>query len=230
VKLPSSAETVAFLKAETDSCLLAFSCGKDSVATWIILRDAGFCIHPFYRYLVPGLEFVEVAIDYYERRFQTPVIRVPHPSLYRLLRRAVFQPPDRMHVLSWFDIPALKYGQINKDLNFEIAGHDLWCAIGTRACDNLNRRMAFNKWGPIRQSKMEIYPIWDFTKLQVFETIKTAGVKLPIDYRLFGRSFDGLDFRFLYQIKLHFPRDYAKILEWFPLAELEVFRYEQFAR
>jgi hypothetical protein len=27
-------------------------------------------------------------------------------------------------------------------------------------------------------------------------------------------------------MKKHLPRDYARLLEWFPLADLEVFRWE----
>jgi hypothetical protein len=44
---------------------------------------------------------------------------------------------------------------------------------------------------------------------------------------MFGRSFDGLDLRFLVPLKKHRPKDYAKVLEWFPLADLEVFRWER---
>jgi hypothetical protein len=51
--------------------------------------------------------------------------------------------------------------------------------------------------------------------------------KLPIDYHLFGRSFDGMDYRFLKPIKDNFPKDFEKILEWFPLADLEIFRAEK---
>lgn len=48
--------------------------------------------------------------------------------------------------------------------------------------------------------------------------------QLPVDYKLFGRTFDGIDYRFLKPIKENFPRDYEKIITWFPLAELELFR------
>lgn len=47
---------------------------------------------------------------------------------------------------------------------------------------------------------------------------------VPPDYQWFQRSFDGLDVRFLAKIRKHAPGDYARILEWFPLAELELHR------
>ena len=52
-------------------------------------------------------------------------------------------------------------------------------------------------------------------------------VKLPIDYEMFGKSFDGLDYRFLKPIKERFPEDYAKIKEFFPLIDLEILRYDK---
>jgi len=42
--------------------------------------------------------------------------------------------------------------------------------------------------------------------------------------------FDGIDYRFMKPIKDHFPRDYQRIIEWFPLAELEIKRREFAAR
>ena len=60
---------------------------------------------------------------------------------------------------------------------------------------------------------------------KVADVIKRAGVELPVDYAWFGRSFDGIDARFLVPLKQHAPRDYQRVLEVFPLAELEVFRH-----
>lgn len=39
--------------------LLAFSRGKDSIAAWRALRDAGVEVKPFHLYLVPGLAFAD---------------------------------------------------------------------------------------------------------------------------------------------------------------------------
>jgi len=57
--------------------------------------------------------------------------------------------------------------------------------------------------------------------------IERSGIKLSVDYKIFGRSFDGLDYRFLAPIKKHFPRDWQRLCQWFPLAEAEIYRYER---
>ena len=56
--------------------------------------------------------------------------------------------------------------------------------------------------------------------------IRDRDVSLTDDYLMFGRSFDGIDHRFTSIIKQEHPEDYAKILQWFPLVELELLRYE----
>jgi len=54
--------------------------------------------------------------------------------------------------------------------------------------------------------------------------IDQAGIPLPVDYEWFGRSFDGLDFRFLEPMSRFAPADYERVLDWFPLADVQMFR------
>ena len=54
--------------------------------------------------------------------------------------------------------------------------------------------------------------------------INENNCKVPIDYKIFGRSFDGLVYRFMLPLKKYFPNDYAKIKEYFPLIDLEIER------
>ena len=83
------------LAADGRPVLLAFSCGKDSLAAWLAMRDMGIEVIPAYLYYVPGLRFVDEELDYFEQKFQTRIKRYPHPSLYRWLNNAVFQAPER---------------------------------------------------------------------------------------------------------------------------------------
>lgn len=81
-----------------DTILLAFSRGKDSIAAWISLRDSKLFkrIIPIYLYLVPGLNFEEDDLKYFEDVFQTHIMQLPHPSLYRMMFNNVFQPLGRI--------------------------------------------------------------------------------------------------------------------------------------
>jgi len=86
--------------------------------------------------------------------------------------------------------------------------------------------MGLKERGAVNVTKREFYPIWDLTKRRQMIELKRAGVQLPVDYRLFGRSFDGIYQRFCAPIKRYFPRDYERIKLFFPLVEADVKRWE----
>lgn len=222
----SGLDAIKRIRAEYEDVILAFSTGKDSLACWLTIREH-FNVIPHYQYSIPGLEFVDEALDYYERFFSTKIIRLPHPRLHRLLNNLVFQTPERMLVIDQAGLPNHDYADIRQVL---IEDNKLdpgtFVADGVRAADSPLRRIALSKYGPITWESRRFHPIWDMKKAQVLELFRKSGVKLTTDYKLFGRTFDGLDARFLVPLKQHRPRDYQRVLDWFPLAELEVYRWE----
>jgi hypothetical protein len=78
--------------------------------------------------------------------------------------------------------------------------------------------------GPKREHLRKVSIVRDWRIADVREVLARHHCPLPPEYEWFGRSFDGSDFRFPYPIRRHVPDDYARILEWFPLADLEIFR------
>lgn len=101
---------------------------------------------------------------------------------------------------------------------------DTWTCDGVRAADSPNRRTSIVTHGAVNQNNRTQKVVWDWKIAHVREAIGAAGVKLPVDYKWFSRSFDGLDRRFLQPIKDNAPDDYATILRWFPFADLELYR------
>ncbi len=210
------------------TAMLSFSCGKDSIGCWIQLRRYFKNIYPVYMYLVPGLEFVEESLRYYEKKLGSEIYRLPHPSLYRLLRNGVFQTPDRWMVTDQVRgiLPELDYD----DLAIESKNHfklppETYNAVGIRSADSPMRRTVILKHGSVNHRKLVFWPVYDWNADRLFDEIKNSGIKLPKDYDMFGRSFDGIDRRFLEKIRVHCPKDYKRILEFFPMAELELKRW-----
>jgi hypothetical protein len=229
---PPGEEIVRQVRQETGAkSLIAFSTGKDSIAAMLAIRDSFEEIIPFYLYLVPGLEFIEESLDYYERTLfgGRRIIRMPHPSLYRWLNGYVYQPPHHAPVIDAARLPEFSYRDIHDLIRGQFDAPDAMVATGVRSADSPMRHVSIMQHGAILRSKGEYFPVWDWKKARLIQEIERANVKLPIDYRVFGRSFDGLDARFLVPMKKHLPRDYAKVLEWFPLAEADVFRAERMA-
>lgn len=221
---PTSAQTRADLASGTVP--LGFSRGKDSLAAWLALRDADVNVVPFHLYRVPGLEFIEESPAAYEEFFGQRIIQLPHPSLFRLLNNLVFQTPERFRVVAAADLPEPSYEDMAEWLREDLELPDAWCVDGVRAADSPNRRMAFVTHGPLRDHLRKASVVWDWQKREVMDCIAAHGARLPREYEWFGRSFDGLDYRFLKPLSEHAPADYARILEWFPLADLEIFRRE----
>lgn len=151
------------------------------------------------------------------------VHKYPHPSLFGWLRTHVFQPPERCELIDAADLAPITFEDvwtlIRDDLNLPA---DTWVADGVRAADSIVRRASLTRHGVMKPHLRKVSPIHDWLKREVMGRIEEAGIALPIDYEWFGRSFDGLDYRFLKPVRDNAPKDYERILDWFPLADLEM--------
>ena len=213
--------------------LLSFSLGKDSIGAWLALRDSGIFeeIIPFYGYLVPDLKFVEDSLSYYEDFFQTKIHRYPSPSFYRMLKSGTFMPLWHNRFMRELDFdPNWDYNDlaemICEDLGLD---EDTFVATGIRAIVNMSRLAAMKKIGPITWNLLKFHPIWDWNKNMLMTRIHRAEIDLPPDYLAFGRSYDGIDRRYVGPIKALWPDDYNRIREFFPLVDTVLWR-ERYAR
>jgi hypothetical protein len=212
-----------------DKTVLAFSRGKDSIGCHLAIRDH-LDVTPVHYIIVPGLSFIDESLDHYERALfgGQHIVRLPHPSFYRHLNNYLFQTPGHAEVIEAAALADITYKDVHQMIvEQESLPTPILCANGVRAADSPQRRMALTNGGPIRASADAWWPIWDWNKAKLLDEIERAGISLPIDYLLFGRSFDGLDARFLVPLKQQRPADYKRLLEWYPLADVEVFRYER---
>lgn len=228
---PPRGETLlkAVRKTYGPRALLAFSTGKDALASALAMREHFDEIVMVYFELVPGLSFVRESLAYYEEFFGQKIYRLPHPTFYEWLRTSAFQTPSRIGLIAGFDLPAEYDYMAAHDMLREHEGLDeaVPCANGIRAADSPMRRVSLMTHGPISYTSRQWSPVWEFKKQDVLDILDRNAVKLPVDYRVFGRTFDGLDYRFVKPLKEHFPDDYAKVLEWFPLVELGIWRVER---
>lgn len=222
-------ETMERIAQETDTILLAFSRGKDSIAAWIALTESGLFkrIVPYFMWIVPHLRFVDESLDYYERALGTRIIRVPHFQFTKMLREMVWQPPERLLTIEAMNLPKLDYDKVQR-MAARAAGlpEDTWTAHGLRMADSIWRHTAIKKTGAINFKRRTFTPIAHMTKDELVASIEDSGIKLPVDYHWFGCSFDAIDHKFSGPLRKYAPDDYAIIREWFPLIDLEIARYE----
>lgn len=213
-----------------DTLLLALS-GRDSAAMWLYLRELDFRIVPYWCYTVPHLSYDDEMLDYYERYFDTHIIRLPHPRTYELLRAGDWMPPRAAAIAVNANLVRFEFADIEARLAAEYGlGENYLCAVGMKAADNLMRLRMIRQMGPIGVRKRRYYyAIWDWKTADVREQLHRHNLKLSRSYRYFGSTGDGIDFRFLRYLKDNLPEDYQRVLDVFPLADLELFRYEQVA-
>lgn len=228
----NSQELCLGMVEEADTCLLAFSTGKDSIATWLQVRKYFTRVIPYYKYVIPGLSFVEDSLKYYEDFFGTHIYRIPHPNLYRIRQDMIYQPPYRVREIAEnlaIDINSYTDDIIGLMFRYNMGlPENVYTAVGVRAADSPFRRIAVVTHGAINHNKKSFWPVYDWRKADVLQAIDEAGVKLPVDYKLFGRTFDGLDYRFIKPIREHYPEDYERIRQYFPLIDLEIARWDGF--
>lgn len=210
--------------------LLAYSRGKDAIASWLVLRKHGFDVVPYHLYLVPDLEFVQESIDWAEKFFGQRIVQLPHISLWRMLDSLLYQPPNMVAMINELDPQVPSYKQIDAEVRDITGATDAeWTATGVRAADSMVRRGSFMRHGCIRTAsdgRRTVFPVWNFKKSDVFGIIKQHNARLPADYDMWRCSFDGITAQFLIPLRKHYPADYQRVLEWFPLAEIEVYRHE----
>jgi hypothetical protein len=226
-----------YVKAHGERSIIAFSRGKDSLAMALALRGHVDVV-PVHYYLIPNLPMAEESLDYFERKlFHRRILRYPDQRLYELLYQGAFLPMRNLAILEATPLrnPMHETGGLlawrNRVRNWIIDQEGMdrraLIGVGVTARDSPVRWMSFQKHGAIRPGSGAFYPIWEYTRDMLLDAIRRSGLKLPIDYRLFGKSFDGLSAEYLVPIKRDRPQDWKVILEWFPLADQVIWHHER---
>lgn len=219
-----------YIAKKTDGTVfLSFSGGKDSVAAWLYMIECDCYkeIIPIFYYTVPHCKFTDDMLAYYEDWFQTPIIRMPSPnilsdwSMGQLLTPMCFRVVKSMRD---YIFPCLfdDWDRWQRD-DFKLK--DSYTATGVRMHDGLNRRGVVMQHGGLKESEHKYMCIFDFTIADVLAIIKTHKIKLPADYHVWGKSFDGLDYRFILPLKKQYPKDYERVRAAYPLIDVNILRY-----
>lgn len=209
-----SIETAA---AITDSVLVAFSGGKDSVVTLDLCMNHFAHVEGFFMYQVKGLSFQESIIRYYEDKYGIPIYRVPHFELSTWLRYGLFRAPD-------FDSPIVSVKGIYDYMRDGTGIY--WIAAGERIADSVWRRAMIKHSGTIDTVRGRFFPIAEWRKQDILSYIRQKRLRVGIESAKLGFSFRSLMGRDLSIIKETFPDDYKRICQWFPFVEASIIHYQ----
>ena len=209
--------------------LLAFSRGKDSLASWLYLRQFFDTIIPYTCIHIPGLEFVERSLKYYEDWFETKIHRVLYTNVGNDIAWKYFQlPGDYEHIdrTEFIDYPMTYLENLlmqHHGLDFE----DYWTAHGFSRYDSLDRQGWVKKCGGIHKKTNRFFPCWDWkpTEIRSFIEQQQPKISLPEDYLFTNRSLEATPgWKNLRIMRETHPEDYRRCEFWFPLIGAQVAR------
>ena len=209
------------LKGKTN--ILHFSTGADSVACFLRLRE--YDIEPVlvYHYFLKDLPMVENYINYFENKFNVRVYKFPSTLYCNDIDKALYQRPIKARQKLRSSIEMYGYHLATKD-NFdsilkEALGGDCVIHLGLRYTDGLRRYQHLQKHGVSFNDKF--YPIASFRIKDIQAILEKHDCLLPIEYGLWGISFESPRPWNINLIREHCPETYQKIERVFPMIRLE---------
>lgn len=194
----------------TDSVIVGFSGGKDSVVSLDLCARYFKRVEAYFMYYVPGLSFQERMLEWAENRYGISIYRLPHFELAQFFKYGTFRPVD-------LDVPILKVADVYAHLRAHFGIH--WIAGGERIADSIWRRAMLKQGGTIDRKRGRIYPVAHFTKAHILAYIKQHRLPVSAESRTLGFSFRSLQPGDMRKIREFFPDDFAKIKAMFPLVE-----------
>jgi hypothetical protein len=144
-----------------------------------------------------------------------------------MLNTAMYQTEESFDIIKGCDIPIYKMDDMFNQVRVNILkDENVFVGTGVRASDNLTRFTTIKVYGAVNENRKQFFPVYDWNKQRLVDEFDRAKVKLPYDYAIWGCSFDGLHYKFLKGVYDNYPDDFAKIKEFFPLIESELYRYK----
>lgn len=205
----------------TDSVIVGFSGGKDSIVTLDLCMRYFRNVKVFFMYLVPNLEFQEKTLRWYENKYNTEIIRIPHFEASEFLKYGSFTQADlSVDVVGINDT----YEYLRQATGVE------WIAAGERAADSIVRNAMLKKSGSIDYKRKRFYPLIYWKKNEVLQYIKYRKLYLSPEQKKIGFSFRSLAGNELAIIKELYPSDFEKIKAVYPFCEAGIIRYEKYGK
>lgn len=197
--------------------LVAFSGGKDSLCVIDLCRRTFKRVVGFFMFMVPGLEVCEQQIEYAEKRWGVPIVQYPHFTLVQYLKYGAFMPPshefDDLPNIGLFDI----YEAVRRDTGIPLI------ATGMKKADGSGRRTMLRATAGKADWADVIHPCVEWNKFDVLAYLRSHDIPVPDDYGGVSAGIGLLTPDVLWLHDNH-PKDFEKLLNYFPYAEAIVKR------
>ena len=204
------------LKDKTN--ILHFSCGADAIACYLRLKEYDIKPILIYHYFLKDLPMVKNYIDWFEKKFNERIYQFPSTLFTDIFDRALFQYPvkarERFRNRIGYDMAGFTKEKFDKFLANTVGG-DVVFHLGLKYTDGVMRYQHLIKNGCSFKNKF--YPIASFQVKDIQDILEKHNCLLPIEYSLWGISFESPRPWNINLIKEHCPETYRQILDVFPL-------------
>jgi hypothetical protein len=203
--------------------VLHFSTGADSVACYLKLKEHGITPILVYHYFLKDLPMVKNYLDYFEKKFNERVYQIPSTLWAEHIDNALYQKPLKAREKFRNNIASCGYEAYTKDacdaIIRDALGGDMVFHLGLRYTDGLRRYQHLQQHGVSFKDKF--YPIASFQIKDIQDILEKYDCLLPLEYKLWGISWETPRAWNINLIKEHCPATYREITNIFPMARLE---------
>jgi len=202
------------IASKVDTICVSFSGGKDSWVCMDLCCKTFKKVFGFHMYFIPGLEVVEDQLALAEKKYGVTILQYPHWVLARNIKNSIYCDTH------WKTADAIWEYNLNdlyKALVWETKAKLI--AHGGKDSDSFWRRMTIKTIS----ADFVIYPIKKWKKFDVENYLKINGIALPDSS---GKNATGVDLSTPSLLWLHdsHPKDFQKLLKFFPYAEAVIKR------
>lgn len=212
-RLEGNLELLRSACSQSPSVLVAFSGGKDSLATLDMCQKVFPRVEAYLMTLVPGLESIEGPAEQATRRAKVRLHKVQHWMTSIYLARGVFCVPAGVRQLKQRDI----------ELEMRSRTGIEWIAYGQRAIgDGISRNLMLKRCQGKDEKGHRLFPIWNWSLSDVLCHLRARRIPLPPRVgRDHQRGSSGLELNTKCMVWLHqnHPADYERVRRVFPHVE-----------
>lgn len=222
-------------------CILAFSRGKDSIPAWVWLREFFHTIYVYHMAPAPKLEYVETSLQYYEKVFESPILRFIDGEVLENIKGKSLQFLSTYELIDSLNFPTGYYAheEMARVVRDKYNCPNAWHAMAMLANDNMFRLLNLRKKSPngelsieggFSRRPMTFYPTFDWTLAQNVEVLVNNNIHLPDDYLMSHRTISSIPGSNVIEALVNnYPADFEKIQALFPLIKTDWAR-NQFRR
>ncbi len=209
---------------ETDTVILMFSGGKDSIACLDLCCAHFKTVIPVHLYFVKGLKYKEKHMAHYAKRYGVDIAQFPRcEDLSRQMCSGSYQSKKKK-------VPKIR--QYEMDLFLRRRLNIPWIVYGYKRADSLQRRGIMNAncldgeqyMGGVDMRNRKIYPLANWSEKEVFKYLKMKRLPLPPDYAAGFRDINTFKGRALLWLYHNHPEDYETVKKQYPFIEAALIR------